>query len=92
VYRLLVEPFQSLGCKGEHPLARFYADFTWPWTWDIWGGERTRGEEHDRILEKEKELNAQAELFVMGDWYDRVVGDRLERSVWTVSCEDYRYC
>jgi len=65
-------------------VARFYADLTWLWRWTTWARERIKGEGYDWIVEEDKKLNAQAELFVMGGRYDRVVGERRAKSMESV--------
>ena len=68
---------KPLACLGEDGLARFYADFAWPWKWvrPVYDGHRELTH-YEHLLawaqSKEEVLNERAERFILGHRYDRI--------------------
>jgi hypothetical protein len=84
---------KPLACLGEDGLARFYADFAWPWKWvyPLYDGHRELTHYQDLLAwtrSKEDVLNERAGRFILGDRYDRLrLGEgTLEIMPWTIHC------
>ncbi|KAL2196813.1 hypothetical protein P885DRAFT_60823 [Corynascus similis CBS 632.67] len=86
-YSRILYPLQLLSPDTGKGLARFYAKLPWPMKWSHWIHHRL-GEEEEAVQElidsKEQELKERAELFVMGQRYERVsaAAAEPEMSVW----------
>ena len=84
---------KPLACLGEDGLARFYADFAWPWKWVrlVYDGHQELTH-YEHLLawaqSKEEVLNERAERFILGDRYDRIRRSEgtLEEMPWTIHC------
>ena len=82
---------KPLACLGEDGLARFYADFAWPWKWVrlVYDGHQELTH-YEHLLawaqSKEEVLNERAERFILGDRYDRIRRSEgtLEEMPWTI--------
>lgn len=73
-YERIVKPLALL--TGQDGIARFYADFAWPWKWTTWADEKRWATEYEAwwkwMKSKEDELNESAERFVMGNRYGQL--------------------
>ncbi|KAK3308756.1 uncharacterized protein B0T15DRAFT_483349 [Chaetomium strumarium] len=82
-YNRILESLDCLG--GEDGVARFYADFAWPWKWTNWAYARREllglqaGEEWTKS--KEDALNERAERFILGDRYERLSARRGDKDI-----------
>jgi hypothetical protein len=89
-YERILRP---LACLGEDGLARFHADFAWPWKWvrPAYDGHQELTN-YQQLLAwaeaKEVVLNQRAGRLVLGDRYDRIRRGEgtLEEMPWTLHC------
>ncbi len=85
---------KPLACLGEDGLARFYADFAWPWKWvrPVYDGHGQELTQYEHLLAwaqfKEEVLNERAMRFILEDRYDRIRRSEgtLEVMPWTIHC------
>jgi hypothetical protein len=72
-YMALLRPLRQLADGG---LARFYADFAWPWQWTEAGrGHDTAWDAWGWLQDRKREVKERAERYVMGERYEGLYAD-----------------
>jgi hypothetical protein len=72
-YMALLWPLRQLADGG---LARFYADFAWPWQWTEAGrGHDTAWDAWGWLQDRKREVKERAERYVMGERYEGLYPD-----------------